>query len=296
MNANKSAYIYALSAILLWSTVAVSFKIALRHVDYVQLLFYSSCIAVIIHLTIALIGKRYKELVKLNRKELFYSAGVGFLNPFLYYMVLLKAYTLLPAQLAQPLNYLWPVMLVLLSAPLLGQRLKGKNISALLVGFFGVYVISTRGKIFDYHIEHPIGVVLAAGSSIIWALSWILNKKDNRAADVKLFWSFFFGLIYTGISLFFITDFVIPNNEGLLAILYVGFFETGITFFLWLKAMQLTDRNDRIGNLVFISPILALLFIRLILKEPIYYTTYMGLGLIILSIFINQKIINDKPN
>jgi drug/metabolite transporter (DMT)-like permease len=269
--------------------VAVSFKIALRHVDFIQLIFYSSCIAVIIHLFFALIGKKFKELIKVNRRELFYSAGVGFLNPFLYYMVLLKAYTLLPAQLAQPLNYLWPVMLVLLSAPLLGQRLTGRSIIALFVGFMGVYVISTRGSLLDYHIEHPIGVILAAGSSVIWALSWIFNKKDSREADIKLFWSFFFGLIYIVIALFCFSGFVIPETEGILAILYVGFFETGITFFLWLKAIQMADRNDRIGNLVFISPILALVFIRLILKEPIFYTTYLGLGLIILSIFINQK-------
>jgi len=280
---------YALSAILLWSTVAVSFKISLRYVDFLQLLFYASCISLIIHFTLSVLSKKIKELFTITKKGLFYSAFVGFLNPYLYYVVLLKAYSILPAQLAQPLNYLWPVMLVLLSAPLLGQRLRVQSIVAVVLGFIGVYVISTKGAIFNYKIEQPLGVILASVSSIIWALSWILNQKDKRSEDIKLFWSFVFGLFYTFVTLMFFSGFTIPEPEGILAIVYVGFFETGITFFLWLRALQLTDRNDRISNLVFLSPVMALVFIRLVLHESIYYTTIIGLFLIIISIFVNRK-------
>ena len=289
MNSNKKAYIYALSAILLWSTVAVSFKISLRYVDFLQLLFYASCISLIIHFTLSVLSKKVHALFSITKKELFYSAFVGFLNPYLYYVVLLKAYSLLPAQLAQPLNYLWPVMLVLLSAPLLGQKLRIQSIFAVVLGFIGVYVISTKGAIFNFKIEQPLGVILASGSSIIWALSWILNQKDKRSEDIKLFWSFVFGLFYTFVTLVLFSGFTIPETEGILAIVYVGFFETGITFFLWLRALQLTDRNDRISNLVFLSPVMALVFIRLVLHESIYYTTIIGLFLIIISIFVNRK-------
>ncbi len=289
MTNNKKAYIYALSAILLWSTVAVSFKISLRYVDFLQLLFYASCISLIIHFTLSVLSKKIRELFSITKKELFYSAFVGFLNPYLYYVVLLKAYSLLPAQLAQPLNYLWPVMLVLLSAPLLGQKLRIQSIVAVVLGFIGVYVISTKGAIFNFKIEQPLGVILASGSSIIWALSWIFNQKDQRSEEIKLFWSFVFGLFYTFVTVLLFSDFTIPEPKGILAIVYVGFFETGITFFLWLRALQLTDRNDRISNLVFLSPVMALFFIRLVLHESIYYTTIIGLFLIIISIFVNRK-------
>ena len=40
----------------------------------------------------------------------------------LYYLILLKAYQLLPAQVAQPLNMIWPVILVFLSVPILKQK------------------------------------------------------------------------------------------------------------------------------------------------------------------------------
>ncbi len=288
MNNQKKAYIFAISAVLLWSTVAVSFKIALRYVDFLQLLFFSSAVALISYIVISLMSRNLNRLFKVNRKELLYSSFVGFLNPFLYYVVLFKAYSLLPAQIAQPLNYLWPAMLVLLSAPLLGQKLQLKSLFTVFLGFLGVYIIATQGNIFGFEIEKPIGVILAAGSSVIWALSWIFNQKDKRTGEKKLFWAFFFGLIYISVSLFFFSDFKLPGLNGILAVTYVGLFEMGITFFLWMKALQITDRNDRISNLVFLSPFLALIWIYIFLGENIYHTTYIGLIFIILGIFIQQ--------
>ena len=288
MNNQKKAYIFAISAVLLWSTVAVSFKIALRYVDFLQLLFFSSAVALISYIVISLMSGNLNRLFKVSRKELLYSSFVGFLNPFLYYVVLFKAYSLLPAQIAQPLNYLWPAMLVLLSAPLLGQKLKLKSLFTVFLGFLGVYIIATQGNIFGFEIEKPFGVILAAGSSVIWALSWIFNQKDKRTGEKKLFWSFFFGLIYISVSLFFFSDFKLPGLKGILAVTYVGLFEMGITFFLWMKALQITDRNDRISNLVFLSPFLALIWIYIFLGENIYHTTYIGLIFIILGIFIQQ--------
>jgi len=284
----KKAYIFAIAAVLLWSTVAVSFKIALRYVDFLQLLFFASFTALIIYLIIALINKTFKQLFKISKKDIFSSALIGFLNPFLYYVVLFKAYSLLPAQIAQPLNYLWPVVLVLLSAPLLGEKLKLISVVSLLVGFVGVYVISTQGDLFGFKANEPLGVLLAAGSSVIWALSWIFNQKDKRNEQTKLFWNFLFGFFYILISVIIFSELKLPEIKGIVAVIYVGFFEMGITFFLWMKALHLTERNDNISNLIFLSPFLALIFIHFVLKEEIYYTTLIGLVLIVAGIFIQQ--------
>ena len=284
----KKSYIFAISAVLLWSTVAVSFKIALRYVDFLHLLLFASFTALIIYLIIALIDKTFKQLFKITKKDILTSALIGFLNPFLYYVVLFKAYSLLPAQIAQPLNYLWPVVLVLLSAPLLGEKLKLISVVSLLVGFVGVYVISTQGDLFGFKVNEPLGVLLAAGSSVIWALSWIFNQKDKRNEQTKLFWNFLFGFFYIFISVVLFSELKLPEIKGIVAVIYVGFFEMGITFFLWMKALHLTERNDNISNLIFLSPFSALIFIHFILKEEIYYTTLIGLVLIVAGIFIQR--------
>ncbi len=288
MKNQKKAYLYALSTVLLWSTVSTAFKISLKSVDFIQLLFFGVLVSIVIMIGIALFQGQIKILFSPQKKDLLKSAANGFLNPFLYYIMLLKAYSVLPAQIAQPLNYLWPVMLVLLSVPLLGQKLTTRSFIGIVCGFVGVYIISTQGNIFGFKISSPLGVALAAGSSVIWALYWILNQKDKRNEVNKLFWNFVFGLIYTTISFFLFSSFTIPSSIGLFAVIYVGFFELGITFFLWMKALQYTESNDKISNLIFLSPFLALIFISFILHEKIYYTTILGLVFIILGIMVQQ--------
>ena len=286
-NQNK-AYIYGISAILLWSTAATAFKLALEEYSFAQLLLVSSAIA-ILAVTIILGSQKKLHLLKQNNsKSILNSAILGFLNPFAYYMVLLKAYSILPAQIAQPLNYIWPVVLVLLAAPILGQKLHLKSIIALLISFSGVVIISTQGNLQSIKINEPFGVILASGSSIIWALFWLFNVRDKRNDMVKLFYNFVFGFIYTSIYIIYTKDFNFEHWQGLSASVYVGLFEMGITFALWLTAMQLTSSTDKISNLVFLAPFVSLIFIHFILGEQIYYTTFIGITIILLGIGIQQ--------
>ena len=288
MTATQKSFSFAISAIMLWSTAAVAFKIALQYMDFIHLLFFSSLTSFVFFLVLLILKKELKLLTRYSKKQYLHSLALGFLNPFAYYMVLLKAYSILPAQLAQPLNYTWPIMLILLSAPLLGQKLNYRSFIAIFISFFGVYIISSRDKFFSFDISQPFGIFLATGSSIIWALFWIYNVKDKRPEIHKLTLSFFFSLFFICIALFFFSSFQLPETKGLMAAVYTGLFEMGLTYVLWLKALQLADRSDRISNLVFISPFFALVWIHIVLGEQIYNTSIIGLVFIILGIFVHQ--------
>ena len=56
--------------------------------------------------------RKWRLLGNLTGKQWLYYAGLGLLNPVAYYLVLFKAYDLLPAQVAQPINYAWPIVLL----------------------------------------------------------------------------------------------------------------------------------------------------------------------------------------
>ena len=115
MEKQKKAYLYALTSVLLWSTVASAFKITLRWVSPVELLFYAACFSCGV-LFFALVVLRKVHLVITTDLYVWKSSLIfGLLNPFLYYLILIKAYDLLPAQHAQPLNYTWAITLSLLS-------------------------------------------------------------------------------------------------------------------------------------------------------------------------------------
>jgi drug/metabolite transporter (DMT)-like permease len=294
----RSIYLLALTAILLWSTAGTAFKLALRGMDLIQLLFMASTVAWIFLLIVISIRKQTGELWKSTPKSLLRSALGGFLNPFLYYMILLNAYSVLPAQIAGPLNYTWPVMLVLLSVPFLHQKIRPIEFIAILISFVGVVVISSQGRnLFATPINEPVGVLLALVSSIVWASFWIFNVRDKRPEIIKITLNFFFGSIFSGIALLLSSKSVTWNVSAIPAV-YVGFTEMAIAFVCWLTALENTKNNARISNLVFISPFISLFFIHLILGEKIYWTTPAGLAFIVGGILIQQllpakKIINE---
>ncbi len=288
MTDQQKATLYAVAAILMWSTMATAFKLTLRFVDSLQMVVLSSFFAFAVVFCILLVRGKVPMLFSFSVRQYLWSAGLGLLNPYLYYVVVLAAYSRLLGQEAMVLNYVWPIVLVLLSAPLLGQRIGVRTLLALLLSFSGVVLIATRGNLGALRFNDPLGVGLAVGSSIFWALFWILNVKDKRDEDIKLCLNFFFGFLYSLVTLVLVRGLSRPVFAGWAGAAYVGFFEMGVAFLLWLRAMQLTRTTALIGNLVFISPFLSLVLLHFVLGERLFLSTFAGLVLIVGGILIQR--------
>jgi drug/metabolite transporter (DMT)-like permease len=284
----QKASIYAGLSVIFWATAASAFKIALEYLDFIQLLFVSTITSLLVFTIILFVQGKIPLLKNQTKVDIQLSGLLGLLNPFLYYLVLLKAYSLLPAQIAQPLNFTWPIVLVLLSIPLLKQKIPLRSILAIFISFAGVFFISSQGKPFAFDFANPFGVTLAVGSSLIWALFWIFNVRDKRDEVVKLFMNFVFAAVFITIVTALFSSFRITSWQGWLAGIYVGIFEMGITFIFWLKALKLSSSTSKIGNLIYLTPFFSLLIIHFIVGESIYLTTILGLILIVAGIFYEK--------
>ncbi len=272
--------------ILLWSTVASAFKIVLREITYYNMLFYSSFFSVISIFIYILIRKRIKYL-HLSRIEILKAAGIGIINPFIYYNVLFKAYDILPAQEAQPLNYTWPIVLAVFSYIFLKDKISIYTIIGIIIAFIGVMVISTRGNVLSFYFSNPLGDILAIGSSIIWASYWIINIRNKDNYDIKLFYYFAFGTIYILIQILILGKLEMINMKNLMTCAYIGAFEMGITFILWINILKRVKNRGNVILTTYIIPFLSLVFIQLIVKETIRAYSIFGLTLIISGIIIN---------
>ena len=289
LNKQTKAYLYTIATVLLWSTVASAFKITLRELDYIQLLFFASMASLISLFIVLLLQGKVNQLFKTDWKGLQYSAVLGLLSPTLYYLVLFKAYDLLPAQEAQPLNWTWPIALAILSVPLLGQKLSFRSLFAIFISFCGVLIIATRGNLAGMVFTDITGSLLAIGSSVLWATFWIFNIRDKRDPVVKLFFCFLFGCLYNSIVVALFSDFSIPSVNGIIGAAYVGLFEMGISFVLWLKALSLSRNSASVGILAYITPFLSLVLIHFIVGETIMLTSVLGLLLIISGIMMHIR-------
>ncbi len=291
MDTQKKAYSFVILAVILWSTVASAFKISLRYVDYLELLLYSSFFSTFIIFAVLLIQRKLYLLRTYSTKDLLFAAFLGFLNPFLYYIVLFKAYSILPAQEAITLNYTWPLMLVLLSIPLLKQKIKLLSIVAIIISFFGVIIIATRGNIAGLSFSDLKGDLLPLSSAVIWALFWIFSLKDKHDVVVKLFVSFCFGLFFS-IGLIIVRStfvgFSLPNIKGVLGSAYVGFFEMGLPFIVWLSALKYAKTTAQVSNFIYITPFLSLFLVSIVVGEKILFSTIIGLVFIIAGIILQR--------
>ncbi|MEO0262372.1 MAG: DMT family transporter [candidate division WOR-3 bacterium] len=283
----KKSYFYGILSVLIWSTVASAFKLTLKYLDFLYLLFVSSLTALTILFFILILQKKTKFFKNLKTNDYIRSLILGFLNPFLYYTVLFKAYSLLKAQEAQPLNYTWAIVLSILSVIILKQKIKIWHFIGLIIGFIGVFIIATEGKIKELNFKNPFGVFLALSSSIIWAIYWIYNLKDKKDEVLKLFLNFLFGFPFILIT-YLIFSTKTYSLKGILGSIYVGLFEMGITFIFWLKAIKYAERTSDISILIYFSPFLSLLFIRMFVGEKILISTIIGLLFIIGGVLIQK--------
>ena len=86
MNKTRQSYIYAGLAILFWSTVPTAFKISLGELDILPLLAIASITSAFVLFIIIFAGNKTALLRKTSKKDFLYSAILGFINPFIYYL------------------------------------------------------------------------------------------------------------------------------------------------------------------------------------------------------------------
>ncbi len=288
MHNQTRAYSLALLSIAFWSTMGTAFKLTLNYLNPGMLLLIATFTAFIFLGIVILIKGKSTELREITLKQTINSALMGLFNPFLYYLVLFEAYNRIPAQEGVALNYIWPVMLVIFSIIFLKQHINLISVLAILISFSGTVVIAMHGNFSEFHFSDNTGVLLAIGSALFWASFWIINMKDPREAIVKMFVNFAFGTLYILAWNILKGNITIPPVLGFAGAVYIGIFEMGLTFVLWLTALKLSANTARVSNLVFISPFISLMLISLIIGEKILPATVIGLAIIVSGIVLQQ--------
>ncbi len=279
---DKSAILLALISVLCWSGAATAFKKALLFGSPWLVVFSGSVISTVVFGIALAVGR-----IRVNKADMLSGLYLGFLNPFLYYLVLLSAYHGLPAQIAMVVNYLWPVMLVLLSVPLLGQRLNMKGLGGILLSFSGVLLLALAGRS-TFEIS-TVPLLLAFASTLIWAVYWLLNTRNKGETIAVLSAGFVSGSTYLFVY-GIVTGQEFSLHPGILPwVLYIGVFEMGLTYIMWNTALRWTSSTAVVSGMIFLTPFLALVPIAVVVGEKIAPSTVIGLLLVAGGILLEKK-------
>ncbi|MCM1029230.1 MAG: DMT family transporter [Pseudoflavonifractor sp.] len=289
LTGQSGAVMAAAVAVVSWSTVAAAFKTALNYYTTYEMVTVASITATLIYGMAVTLRGRWADVKRLSLTQLRGLVVEGLFNPAAYYLILFAAYDMLPAQVAQPINYCWPIFLTLLMAIVMRRRVKPRLYIGMAVSLAGVAIISLGGGGLPEGSLSVGGLLMAFASAALWAVYWIINERVGMEMDesVKLFVSFAIASVVL-LAVMPFTDATFASIDGLWASVYIGVFEMGVPFLFFSMALRMATNVAIVNQMCYIAPFLSLFFISMVVGESIVAFTYVGLALIIVGVVYNK--------
>lgn len=270
----------ALIAILLWSTLALAGN-GLQSVPRMLLL----------GVTLSTSG-----LLSLVRREGWhiplkvYLVGVG--GIFGYHFLYFTAFAHAPAIETNLLNYLWPLLIVILTPVLLpGTPLRANHIVGAICGLAGAALIATGGRL-NFEVQYLAGYLAALGAAITWAVYSLLTKRlpPFPTSSIGAF-CLISGLASLGI--YFLGGGTLPELTSIqpmqwIFLVLVGIGPMGAAFFFWDAALKKGDART-IGSLAYVTPLLSTVNLILFAGQRLTTLTFLAMLLIITGAVIGSR-------
>jgi drug/metabolite transporter (DMT)-like permease len=277
---------YAVVAIVLWGTLAAVVGHALDGVRPGALLVWSLFFAA---LTLSLAhlarGGKARQLLPRDGRSLL----LGLWGILAYHALFFEALARAPIVEANLLNYLWPLLVVVLAGPLGGQRAGRSALVGAAVGFLGAVIVVTQGRAVSFRREDAVGYACALVAAMAWAsFSVLLRRRGDEApdaaasADLSDPMTGFVNVSLLGALLLASArgDLHMLDRHTLLATAWLGVGPMAAAFLCWERAFR-HGSAAKIGALSYLDPLLSTVLLALVLGKPLTSATWIGMALII---------------
>ena len=258
-------------AIALWSLLAVLTRAA-GNVPPLQLTASAFGVAALLGIGVLGLSGRLGEL---RQPPLAWVHGVGGLFGFhaLYFTALHYA----PIPTANLLNYMWPLLIVVLSGPMLGMALRPRHWAGLALAVAGCALLLGRGVRFEA--GFLVGYAAAVGSALVWAFYSVLARRFSRVPSGAVV-GFAAATALLAAALHAVTEQTVPiAPHALLAILLLGAGPLGAAFWLWDIGMKRGDPR-RLGTLAYATPVVSTALLVLAGAAPLSPTLFGAAALV----------------
>lgn len=280
-------YFYAASAVVIWSTLAATAKSLLTAIPTFETLFLSSVIASLFLFVLQLARGGMRAFRAYDLRACAAMAGLGVLGLFFYLALYFYGLSQLTSQEACILNYLWPMMIVLFSALLLGEKITARTAAALLLSFSGVVVLTLGG---EGHAagNTALGALACVLAALCYGLFCVLNKKRNMNQNIMMAvgWG---ATALCALPVTLLTEewtALSPEQWG--GMLWLGVFVNAVGYLWWALALQGARNSAVVANLAYFVPLLSLVVSAVTLGEEMSSAALGALVLIMGGILLQN--------
>ena len=283
----KKSYIYAITTVLIWSTMAAIVKKMLYDIPSLEALSVSSVFSFLFLLLVNVKNGMIREMKHYSVKEYGIMSGLGFIGLFMYSALYYYGIANLSSQEACILNYLWPIMLVLFSCIILKEKITVMKIVAMGCSFVGIIMLSlgNSGGAGGNTLGGIISCIVAAAC---YGLFSVLNKKAdmNQNITMMIIW---LTVAVCALILGLMTENWVPiRGMQWLGIIWLGVVIDAVAYLLWALALKGTKNTAAIANLAYLTPFLSLIVSAVFLKERIELRAIAALVFIIGGILLQN--------
>ena len=261
----------ALGAIVLWSSLA-SLATLIPNVP----IFLKTGVGLLIGSVIALPLARF-QIKQLAVKPKILLLGVYGL--FGYHAALFIALSTSPSVQANLVNYLWPLLIVLL-APLFSKRVK-LNLRVViggLMGFIGASLAILSGSSSDGLFYS--GYLFAFMAAIVWSTySLATNRIGSFPTPAVGLFALVSGILSIAMHFVFETQVSLTSFDWMILVL-LGLGPLGAAFYLWDYAIKRSNPQE-IGLLSFLTPLLSTGFLLVITGQALSWLLAIAAALIV---------------
>ncbi|WP_072680582.1 DMT family transporter [Arcobacter sp. LA11] len=279
--------ILVLICVALWAMIPPAAKFAQSSLDNHQFLFWSSLISFICLFFTAIFKQKVSEIKKYSRKDWLSVVILGLLGTYVYYLFLYLGYKEAKGLEVLVVQYTWPISIVVFSLFLLKERLTVRKTIAVLLGFFGVLIVLTKGNFSNVHVDNFSVIMLVLLGASSFALFSVLSKKIHLEPISVTSIYFLSATIASLFSMFYFSSFAMPTLNEWFPILLNGVFLNGFSYLLWINALKMTEASY-LAPFVFITPILSAIYLILLFDEPIKLVYVVGLICVVIAGLVNS--------
>lgn len=245
---SRSATLIGLTAILMWSLLSVM-TVATGSMPPFQLMAVTFAIGVV---ACAVVRPRALLL-----RQPWRAALIGTLGLFGYHALYFVALRLAPPAEAGLLNYLWPLLIVLLSSLLPGERLRLHHVIGALLGLVGMVLLLAGNLSLAASTSQLAGFAAALAAAFVWAGYSVLSRSLKDVPTDAVVRNCAMAAVLAFIVHYFAEDTVWPSAPlAWAAIIALGVGPVGAAFFAWDIGMKRGDIRV-LGAASYATPLLS---------------------------------------
>lgn len=244
-------------SVLLWGTLALLTKLSGGDIPEFQLMAMTFGIAFLLMscrwLVLGHTGIRY-----LRQSPL--AWGIGIAGLFGYHFAYFKAMTLTSAIEVSLLAYLWPLLIVLLSTFLPGEKLRSQYIIGALVALAGCWLL-VSGNAVGFAVENLPGYLVALACALIWSSYSVLSRLVRSVPTDAVGWFCGVTAVLALICHLLWENTVWPRNiMEWIGVVGLGLGPVGIAFFTWDHGVK-HGNIQLLGTLAYGTPLISVILL-----------------------------------